>query len=521
LSALAVLWLWPVCALGQTSPPTSLPTSPPTGHGTQVPTGADQEVVLVPSAEVPTFGPALAPLTLDLFLPFGHRSTGPELSRYLQLAAEQTDIRLRLHPVLGSDVAERGAELSLAAWALFGADSVRFLLTVAENPDWLQDWPPLLGWAMSDAQSQLGNERRRDGDLHLFAAAKQYGLDADKLRLHLRERRQRGLALQLWGRMRGVVRTPPEIWLNGRRLRSPVSESMLREELERQRRRAYQALRAGTPLGGLYEELLSAPDSGDAPSSYGATASSALLGGRLGGLRSQGSGLPLPAPSRSRRPVASAAGLDLSDVPLRGPKVSPVTVVLVGSLESGPTCELARELREVLRPYADAVRFAYLPAPNGTLLPSAGSTLAGASYLISERMQRVPLVLAALAQENGPGFFRTYDAILDLMRRRFLLSYVEFAQSILNQRLDFDRLEAQSRQTPARLLMARAGRDAQRLGATSLPAVFINGRLLTNVGGMSGPGGGTAGTRAEQITRLLESELHRGLLDRLRSRSRP
>ena len=101
--------------------------------------------MLVPSAEVPSFGAARAALTIDLFLPFGHRSTGPELGRYLQLLTENDDIQLRLHPVLGSEVAERGAELSLAAWSMVGADCARFLLQVAENPDWLADWP--LSWA--------------------------------------------------------------------------------------------------------------------------------------------------------------------------------------------------------------------------------------------------------------------------------------------------------------------------------------------------------------------------------------
>lgn len=521
LPALIALWLLPLAVEAQLNPSArggtrhepGLPANSPIGYGKPVPAGGASELVLVPSAEVPSFGPARAALTIDLFLPFGHRSTGPELGRYLQLLAEHDDIQLRLHPVLGSEVAERGAELSLAAWSLVGADCARFLLQVAENPDWLADWPPQLGWALSDAGSQLGNERRRDGDLQLFAAAASHGIDVAALRLQLRERRQRSLALQLWGRMRSAVRTPPEVWLNGRRLRSPASESVLREEMERQRRRAYQLLQAGTPWSGLYEELLSTSDSSEASSPFPSSVGSALLGSRISGLRS--SGPSLPPPPRSHRPAPSAARFDLSDVPLRGPKVSPVVVVLVGNLESGPTCELARELREILRPYAEAVRFAYLPAPNGALL-SPTSGLGSASYLLNERTQRVPLVLSALAQENGPAFFRTYDAILDLMRRRFLLSYVEFAQSVLNQRLDFDRLEAQSRQTPARLYMARAQRDAARLGATSLPAVFVNGRPVSGIGGMSGPGSGTQATRAEQITRLIASELSRGLLDRLR-----
>lgn len=490
------------------------------GHVAVVMAGRDSEVVLVPTAEVPTFGPAVAPLTLDLFLPFGHRSTGPELGRYLQLAADHDDIRLRLHPVLGSDVAERGAELSLFAWELVGPDCAPFLLDVAEHPEWLIDWPAQLGWALSDASSQLGNERRRDGDLQLFAAAGRQGIDVEKLRQALRERRQRSRATQLWTRMRSAVRTPPEIWLNGRRLRSPVSESVLREELERQRRRAYQLLRAGIPLSGLYEELLAGAESSDAPSPYSSPASSPLLSGRMMSPRSGSAPAPALPARRSRPEAASTSRIDLSDVPLRGPKVSPVSVVLIGNLESGPTCELARELREVLRPYAEAVRFAYLPAPNGALLTSTGSTTAGASYLFSERTQRVPLLLAALAQENGAAFFRTYDAIIDLMRRRFLLTYVEFAQSIASQRLDFDRLEVQSRQAPARQLVSRAQRDAQRLGATSLPALFINGRIVPGIGSISGPGSGTTATRAEQMTRLIESELRRGLLDRLGSQRR-
>ena len=94
--------------------------------------------------------------------------------------------------------------------------------------------------------------------------------------------------------MRSAVRTPPEVWLNGRRLRSPTSESVLREEMERQRRRAYQLLQAGTPWSGLYEELLSTSDSSEASSPFPGTVGSALLGSRISGLRSSG---PKPAPA--------------------------------------------------------------------------------------------------------------------------------------------------------------------------------------------------------------------------------
>ena len=493
-------------------------------HGVQVSAGREGDVILPLVDDVPSFGPPSAPVTIDLFLPFGHRATGPELVRYLQLQAEHDDIRLRVHPVLGSEVAERGSELLLAAWQLAGTDSAGFLVTVADHPDWLTDWPAGVGRSGPDPNNRLGSDRRQDGDLLLFAAAAQHGIAAVPLRQQLLTRRYQERAQQLWQKVRASVRTPPEVRINGRRLRSPASDSSLREELERQRLRAYQLLRAGTPLGSLYDELVATAETSDRYPTLSAPSAPSWLGSRS--LLSRPGPQPaaaMPLPSRRvGRPGSGTATFQLTDIPLRGPRVSPVTLVLVGSLESGPVCEFARELRDTLRPYGDVVRFAYVPAPNGTLfsglslLPSSSASLS-----FGERSNRVPLVLAALALENSPAFFRAYDSILDLMRRRFLLSYVEFAQSILNQRVDFDRLEETSRQDRVRALVARAQRDAHALGANSLPALFLNGRLVPTTGGVGGLGAGTAALRNEQLIRLIDAELRRGAIDRLRSRRRP
>lgn len=488
---------------------------------TAVPAGREGDVVLAASDEVPAFGPHAAPLTFDLFLPFGHRATATELARYLWLLGEEEDIRLRLHPVLGSEVAERGSELLLAAFDLAGSDSARFLIAVSEHPEWLTDWPGRQ--AGSDASAQLGSDRRRDGDLSLLAAAREHGIDVAQLRRRLTTRQHQASALSLWQHVRAAVRTPPEVWINGRRLRGPITDAALREEMERQRRRAYQLLRAGTPLRGLYEELLTTVDNSDrspaiSPGPMPASMTSRLLGTRL---------ISPAGPSLPTRPrtAATPTTLDLADMPLRGPRVSPVTLVLVGSLESGPVCELARELRDTLRPYAEIVRFAYLPAPNGSLFlptsPLATPSSSSSALAFGERSSRVPLILSALALENSGAFFRTYDALIDLMRRRFMLSPVEFAQSILNQRVDFDRLEEQGRSERVRALVLRTQRDARALGATSLPALFLNGRLVPMTGGTSGLGIGGAAARSEQLTRLIEAELHRGALEKLRGRRQP
>ena len=522
-TTLTIFWaarLWLGCALFACLVTLSSRTAfaQPHSVSTRVQTGQERDVVLPPSEDVPTFGPQAAPVTLDLFLPFGHRATGSELSRFLLLLTEHDDLRLRVHPVLGSEVAERGAELLLASFHLAGPSAAPFLIAVAEHPDWLTDWPA--GRAPRDGGATLGSDRRTDGDLSLFASAGEHGIDVAQLRLHLLQRRHREPALQLWQRVRSAARTPPEIWINGRRLRSPVNDSTLREELERQRRRAYQLLRSGIPLRALYEELVATTDASErvplsSPASASPWTSSRLLSARPS---------IVSAPSLPVRPrsTAQATDLDLTDLPLRGPRVSPVTLVLVGSLESGPVCELAREIRDTLRPYAETVRFAYLPAPNGPLLSplSPLSPLQTSSSALSygERGQRVPLILSALALENGPAFFRAYDTIIDLMRRRFLLSYVEFAGSILSQRIDFDRLEDLSQSERARALTARAQRDARALGATSLPALFLNGRLLSTMGSL---GSSTPRMRSEQLAQLIDAELRRGALEKLRSRRRP
>lgn len=485
--------------------------------------GSDGDVEIVPRSDVPLLGPAVAPVTIDVFIPFGHRLAGAEWTRQLALQAANADVRVRFHPVLGSDVAERGAELLLAVWRLVGARGASFLASVAAHPDWLGDSP--------DGGSGLGAGGPRDADADLLAAAAAHQIDVDQLRQSLRSRRYRPLATQLWTAARIDVRSPPEIWINGNRVRgsTSISDSALSEELEKQRNRAYRVLREGTPLGQLYEVLASTVDGAErsTPARVSATAgpfvspwstalssplSRASAGSSATMYRSGAVLRPGVSFAGRSRPAAGQGPPDLSGVPLRGPAVSPVTVVLIGNLEHHNTCVLARGLRDLMARYPDTVRFAFLPTHN--LLPQGG--MAGA--LVGDRGARVSLILAALALQDGAAFWRTYDAVLELMQRRYILSFVEFAQSILNQRIDFDRLTQQSNGEAVRAWVARTQSEATRLGVSSLPALFVNGRLVP-IGGFGGgfginPTSPTA--RDELLVRMIDAELHRGLLEKLR-----
>lgn len=182
---------------------------------------------------VPGAGPRFAAVTLDLFQPVGSPFGGANVALALQLARESADVRLLFHAVpVGSSQAERGAELLLAA----AAEPAFWPLC-----DLLYSRPELLNAA---------EEQNLRADLGTL------GLDAERLLPALRERRYRAAVQARWRAEREQLRYPPELWVNGRRLRGPLSETVLRDVVERQRQRAGELLRQGVALTALYERLL-------------------------------------------------------------------------------------------------------------------------------------------------------------------------------------------------------------------------------------------------------------------------
>jgi protein-disulfide isomerase len=493
--ALALL-LAPPTVASPTAQRSAAAAAPSTGFGAGVLllADADNEVVLSPRSQLPLYGPRYAEVTIDLFLPFGHKATAQDLALALSLAHENPDVRLILHPVLGSEVAERGAEVVFTAWqqsrslapapsgALLAATAADrcFALAaeLAQHPEWLAATP--------------------EAELLLKGAAQAAALDTGPLFLALRQHSERAQLIDISQRERADVRSPPEVWLNGHRLRGPLplSETPLREELGRQRGRAYKALRSGTPLTLLYEFLLGKERSElaaaapwlsrlSSPSSFGGgTSGSAAFSAVVASMMT---GSLQPA-ALSPSPLTTSTRLDLSGSPARGPQVAPVTVVLIGSLDSYGTYVMARVVHEVWSRHTETVRLIFQHAPT------------------SETGRQIALLLTELAQTDPEAFWRAFDGILELMKQRYLLGYRDILNLLSRQHADVGKLEAAlkdpAQSTAARDLLSRDLKQAQRLSSPYYPVLFVNGRLQ--------PGQ----PQADQLEHRIVTELQHGFLSR-------
>jgi hypothetical protein len=410
------------------------------------------EVLLAPASRLPLYGPRYAPVTIDLYLPLGHKLVPPILEQVEKAAEKGSDVRVLFHPVLGSEAAERGAELVFCAMRQ-GASQERwfaFLLALASHPEWLGAGQGSVPVPSLDQEAAIRE------------AAEAAGLDGQELLGDLRRHAERARVAEIWQRERIEVRSPPEIWVNGRRMRGLFHEAQLAEELTRQRARAYKALREGVRLTALYEELV-AHERGERPA------------------RGE--------PPRGGTPAA-AQRMDLVGSPLRGPKVSPVTLVIVGSLDSYGTFRTARAAQEAWAQKKDAVRLSFQHAPS------------------TESGRRVALLLGALSYVDPEAFWRAFDGILELGRQRFFLRDSDVSALLARQRVDVQHLEAVLRDPvqgeAVRATLLRDLQQAQRVSTPSVPRIVVNGRIL--------PGSPSA----EQIGRSLQEELRRGFFARLR-----
>lgn len=423
------------------------------------------ELMLAPPSSLPVLGPRYAPVTIDLYLPIGHRATASNLELARRLARESQDVRLLFHPVLGSDPAERGAEAIFAAWRQQPATARCFALAeaLANHPEWLTATP--------------------ESESVLLDAARGLGLDAGLLARDLRRHSQRPGLIAIWQRERAEVRSPPEVWVNGRRLRGPLSEGQLRDELERQRSRAYQQLRAGTPLTRLYEQLL-VKERGEPSPPWASRFSPPPSSPAFAGLSAR----PPQLASTAVTVTAVSPRLELGGSPRRGPKVASVTIVLIGSLDSYSTYLTTRHVSEAWQRHRDSVQLVFQHAPT------------------TDNGRRVALLLTQLGRTDPAAFWQAFDGILEIMQRRFLLRYSDIVDLLRRQRIDVSKLEAAIRDPvlgeAARALLNRDYQQAQRLGLPYLPVTLLNGRPVQTI------------QSAERIERLIDAELRRGVLAR-------
>lgn len=429
----------------------------------------DAELRLVPPSPLPLLGPRFAPVTVDLFLPFGTRFSDGAFRLALRLqresAATGSDLRLQWRPTLGSAAAERGAE---AAWEACQQQPGRcfgFLEQLYLHPEWLQPG--------------------REAEDQLVAAAQRQGLDAARFARTLTQRTHRARVAALWQAQREVVRLPPEVWVNGRRLRSSMMEMQLATEIDRALLRAQKALREGVRTSELYELLLAEERSSRSDSFPFSRPSSppppSLLG--PGGLRSPWPRSTTPVESERRR--TSSLRLDLSGTPRRGPAIAAVTVTLIGSIDSYATFSLAKAATDVWTRYQDRVRLCYLHAPR------------------SESSRRFAELLAQVGLVDEARFWRSFDALLEMLPRRFALRQRDL-EDVLRRHGDLGRLEVALATGQAAAVVQRDLEQVRRIGIEYAPLILVNGRPVRGA------------NQSEVLERAVKEELGSGLLSRLR-----
>jgi protein-disulfide isomerase len=420
------------------------------GHG-EVALGVDQarEVTLAPPAPLPFLGPRYAPVTLDAFIPVGARAGENNLNLALRLARESADVRLVLHPVTTSPLAERGAEVIWEACAELPGACFGFVSQLYAHPDWLA--------------------ATTDGEAALLGAAAAAGLDAARLRRALLGHRHRPLVSALWQSVREQILYPPDLWINGRRLRGTLSELQLREELDRQRARAQRALQGGARLTQLYEQLL---------------AEEAAL--RLDDVpRRAGSLWSLPSRTISGSGSGAAVvHLLLDGAPSRGPKVAPVTIVLIASVDSYEFYSVARAAYDAWQRHADSARLVFLQAARG------------------ESSERTAVRLAQLALIDQDGFWRLFDRIVELSVRRFLVDRA-YVENLLRSDEHYPALAAGLYLDEARRRVQQDREQVRRIGIENTPLVLVNGLPVHG------------SPLADKLDSALQREAQRGLLQRL------
>lgn len=421
------------------------------------PVALDQasEVPLAAPSRLPLLGPRYALVTLDLFLAVGQKGSDINLALAMRRVAEAADVRLLLHPVATGPLAERGAEVIWEAFEQRPADCYPFLAQLFAHPEWLA--------ATADGQEDL------------FLAAAAAGLDAQRLRRALREHRHRPVVNAQWQAVREYVRYPPELWVNGRRLRGTLTDAQLREELDRQRGRALRAFQSGTLLTQLYERLVSEESAQRAEESI----SGSRRWGRIPpppSLQLGQSGLP--------GAKVSAPRLDLTGMPSRGPRIAPVTLVLIGSLDSYGTYGVARAASDVWSRHADSVRLVFLHAPR------------------SDTSQRIALLLAQVGLTDPERFWRLFDNILEVLPRRFFLRYADI-EALIRRDGSLPLTEAGLRTAAADARVQKDLEQARRLGIENSPVVLVNGLPVRGA------------PLAEALETAIERESQRGLLQRL------
>ena len=265
-----------------------------------VATSVAHEVVHVPSAGLPVRGPRFAPVTLDVYVAFGHSpsSAGAELAK--RAVERSTDVREVLHL---TGYLQNNSDLAAEA-AVEAEVEGRF-------------WPFV---------DHLFHERAAPGAAELVHIGREVGLDADRLEAALTTRRHRATVERMSKDVRLAGHGAGEVTINGRRLSAWSTDDVLAAGIQYARGRAQLLLDAGVPLSRVYDKLLDE-------------------------IRDEAQREVVDV-----RPPRRRVATDLTGAPARGPSLAPVTLVVFANLAVGACIELDAAIRRVRANHPAAVR---------------------------------------------------------------------------------------------------------------------------------------------------------------------
>ncbi len=389
----------------------------------------------------PVLGPILAPVQIELFLPVGSTLSTQILPVLLRLAREAQDVRLTYHLVpVGSTQADRGAQILWEAWL-----KDRFWPVC----EFLHSHPDLV---------------LPENEPALLQALASLGVAQAPLREALKVHRHALKVAEEWRSQRPIVSYPPEVWINGKRLRSVQKEDPLRLEIAQARERAQELLSDGVPPDKVYDRLLRKERPGE--QARGATFIDSP--GEPGG-------------------HAGRAFIEVQDAPSRGPRVAPVRLVLFGAMDLYGTHAFATPLRQVISRHPDRLCLYFKHVPT-----TAAS-------------RQTALLLAQLGRVSPEKFFQAYDLLSQALDHQFRLNQTEVTRLLAQVGVDPRKLAAAAERDAQRLVDGDIA-QAQSLGLTNGPALAVNGILLRSVPSI------------DALDSLVRAELDLGFLERLRQR---
>lgn len=381
-----------------------------------LPTHAAHEVVHVPPSPFPIRGPRFAPVTLDLYVQFGHNpsAAGSELVRRAVERANSSernhgpDVREVLHlGLMGPVTNSPGAEL--AAEAMLEAD--------AEERVW-----PFVNHLVRERGLSLSAGE-------LGRVAREAGLDGARFDAALADHRH--LAAVEWqlADAQAHGHSAGELLVNGRRSSVWASDEGLQTAIDEGRRRAEALLDAGVPLSQIYDQLAIA----DEPP--------------------PGDGVTHP---RRRNAV------DLTHALSRGPALAPVTMVLFSNLACVPCAALSAEVSKLREAHPGAVREVW----KNVVPPYARLGIDGVA---------AELAVGAAAQGR---FWELHDQVIAAHAIAVRRSRVDLEAAARAAGLDWPLLDRHQRDGVFRGTVEREQQEARELGVPFAPAVLINGILV-------------------------------------------